>query len=68
MLLGCYGPFWLRGGGSLENASLGEVASALQYLDKVSSAQARNAYAALQLMPQYLHLKFHPVMKPMKTK
>ena len=47
-------------------ASLDDVAEGLVQLHLWSPVQARNAYSAVLLLPGFLHLRFHPLLRPYK--
>ena len=49
-----------------ENVTQDRIASAIIELSKESQAQARNAFAAVSLIPGFHQLKFHPTLGPYK--
>ena len=48
-------------------ASLDEIAQCLIQLHKFSPAQARNAYSGVLLLPGFMHLRFHPLLRHTKS-
>ena len=48
-------------------ATLEQVASGLIEIHSFSPSQARNAYSAMLLLPNFYHLRFHHMLKPYKT-
>ena len=64
----CFYAFCVQKGLSPVDMSLGDIAAQLSKMSQVSLAQARNAYSALLLLPQYFGLRFQPLLKICKRK
>jgi hypothetical protein len=47
-------------------AAAGDIVSSLMHLNKLSPSEARNAFAAMSLLPGFHHLSFHPLLKHVK--